>query len=56
MDNQSEIDDYIEWYRNHPMLNVPAGLRLNPSKSEVDRDIMETRGYAESDDRSEHPA
>ena len=54
LDNQSEIDDYIEWYRNHPMLNVPAGLRLNPLKSEVDRDIIETRSYAEVDDRPEH--
>ena len=54
LDNQSEIDDYIQWYRNHPMLNVPTGLRLNPLKSEVDRDIMETRSYTEADDRPEH--
>ena len=54
LDNQSEIDGYIEWYHSHPMLDVPAGLRLNPLKNEVDRDIIETRGYTEIDDRPEH--
>ncbi|PSB14477.1 DUF433 domain-containing protein [Phormidesmis priestleyi ULC007] len=24
LDNQSEIDGYIEWYRSRPPLNVPA--------------------------------
>jgi uncharacterized protein (DUF433 family) len=35
LDNQAEIDEYIEWYRSRPMLNVPIGLRLNPLREEV---------------------
>lgn len=43
LDNQSEIDDYIEWYRSHPPFNVPAELRLNPLRKEVALAIESTR-------------
>jgi uncharacterized protein (DUF433 family) len=43
LDNQLEIDEYIEWYRSHPPLNVPAGLRLNPLREEVARAIEGAR-------------
>ena len=43
LDNQSEIDDYIEWYRSRPSLNVPAGLRLNPLQEEVAQAIESAR-------------
>lgn len=35
LDNQSEIDGYTEWYHSRPPLNVPARLRLNPLRNEV---------------------
>ncbi len=43
LDNQSEIDEYIEWYRSRPPLNVPAGLRLNPLREEVVRAMEDAR-------------
>jgi uncharacterized protein (DUF433 family) len=51
LDNQSEIDEYIEWYRSRPPLNVPAGLRLNPLREEVVRAMEEARTF--QDDASE---
>jgi uncharacterized protein (DUF433 family) len=43
LDNQSEIDGYIEWYHSRPPLNVPVELRLNPLRDEVDQAIQATR-------------
>jgi uncharacterized protein (DUF433 family) len=43
LDNQSEIDGYIEWYRDRPPLNVPAKLRLNPLRDEVNQAIEAAR-------------
>jgi uncharacterized protein (DUF433 family) len=43
LDNQSEIDEYIEWYRSRPPLNVPAMLRLNPLRDDVNQSINEYR-------------
>ncbi len=51
LDNQSEIDEYIEWYRSRPPLNVPAGLRLNPLREEVGRAMEDARTF--QDDASE---
>jgi len=51
LDNQSEIDGYIEWYRSRPMLDVPAGLRLNPLQTEVNRSIED---YRREDNQVEH--
>jgi hypothetical protein len=43
LDNQPEIDGYIEWYRSRPPLNVPVELRLNPLRDEVEQAIQATR-------------
>jgi uncharacterized protein (DUF433 family) len=43
LDNQSEIDGYIEWYHSRPPLNVPVELRLNPLRDEVEQAIQSTR-------------
>jgi uncharacterized protein (DUF433 family) len=43
LDNQSEIDDYIEWYRSHPLSNVSVRLRLNPLREEVAMEIERIR-------------
>lgn len=43
LDNQAEIDGYIEWYRSRPPLNVPAKLRLNPLLEEVHQAIANYR-------------
>ncbi len=39
LDNQTEIDQSIDWYRARPPLNVPARLRLNPLREEVNQSI-----------------
>jgi uncharacterized protein (DUF433 family) len=35
LDNQPEVDDYFEFFRLHPLLDVPVGLRANPLLDEV---------------------
>ena len=52
LDNQSEVDDYIEWYRRRPMLNVPVGLRLNPLRDEVNQAIADYRESCDAVDES----
>jgi uncharacterized protein (DUF433 family) len=48
LDNQPEIDGYIDWYRSHPPLNVPATLRLNPLRDEVNQSIKNYRQELDS--------
>lgn len=43
LDNQAEIDGYIEWYKHHPTLNIPVRLRLNPLRDEVEGEIDRNR-------------
>jgi uncharacterized protein (DUF433 family) len=35
LDNQPEIDEYIEYFKSHPSLSIPSGLRANPLWDEV---------------------
>lgn len=44
--HQAEIDEAMVWYRDRPMLNVPAGLRLNPLRDEVQSSIEFARQEA----------
>lgn len=39
LDNQQEIDEYIEFFVQHPPLNVPFGLRANPLLDEVRENV-----------------
>jgi uncharacterized protein (DUF433 family) len=43
LDNQAEIDDHIDWYHSRPPLNIPAELRLNPLRDEVEQNIKDAR-------------
>ncbi len=43
LDNQAEIDGYIDWYHSRPPLNIPAELRLNPLRDEVNQAIQTDR-------------
>jgi uncharacterized protein (DUF433 family) len=52
LDNQSEIDDSIEWYRSHPLVNVPAQLRLNPLGEAVMLEIEQNRQGKEVEEES----
>jgi uncharacterized protein (DUF433 family) len=47
LDNQAEIDEQIQWYRNHPPLNLPMKLRLNPLRDEVTKDSERIRQIEE---------
>ncbi len=43
LDNQVEIDSHIDWYHSRPLLNIPAELRLNPLRDEVEQNIRDAR-------------
>jgi uncharacterized protein (DUF433 family) len=43
LDNQAEIDGHIAWYQEKPIAHVPAQLRLNPLRDEVEAAIQEYR-------------
>ncbi len=43
LDNQVEIDSHIDWYHSRPPLNIPAELRLNPLRDEVEQNIRDAR-------------
>jgi uncharacterized protein (DUF433 family) len=43
LDNQVEIDGHIAWYQQRPIANVPARLRLNPLRDEVEQSIQDYR-------------
>jgi uncharacterized protein (DUF433 family) len=43
LDNQAEIDGHIDWYHSRPPLNIPAELRLNPLRDEVEQNIRDAR-------------
>jgi uncharacterized protein (DUF433 family) len=43
LDNQPEIDSYIELYHKNPLWDVPVGLRANPLLNEVTESITVDR-------------
>jgi uncharacterized protein (DUF433 family) len=49
LDNQAEIDGHIAWYVQRPIAHVPAQLRLNPLRDEVEAAIQEYRRSVDED-------